>query len=108
MNPRKITPLREADITRSIAREFYKEFDELSASDVIVIGGGPSGLVCARELALQGYKTHLVEQMNHLGGGFWSGGYLMSKAAIAWPARAILLKLGVPCPDGEPGLHLVE
>ena len=108
MNPRKITPLREADITRSIAREFYKEFDELAASDVIIIGGGPSGLVCARELALQGYKTLLVEQMNHLGGGFWSGGYLMSKAAIASPAHEILIKLGVHCTEVKPGLHLVD
>jgi len=108
MNPRKITPLREADITRSIAQEFYKQFDRLVESDVIIIGAGPAGLVCGRELALAGHKVLLVEQNTHLGGGFWSGGYLMTKAAIASPAHEILVKLGVHCTEVQPGMHIVE
>jgi len=31
-------PLRERDVTRHIAREFYKEFDQLIESDVIIVG----------------------------------------------------------------------
>ena len=108
MNSREINPLREADITRSIAKEFYKQFEQLAESDVIIIGAGPSGLVCARELALHGYKTLIVEQMNHLGGGFWSGGYLMNKAAIASPAHEMLVKLGVHCTEVKAGLHIVD
>ncbi len=108
MDPTKIAPLRELDITRSIAQQFYKQFDEIAQSDVIVIGGGPSGLVCARELALRGHRVLIIEQMAHLGGGFWSGGYLMTKAAIAAPAHEILVKLGVHCTETKPGLHVVE
>lgn len=108
MNPQKIVPLREVDVTRSIAKEFYKQFDELAESDVIIIGAGPSGLVCARELATRGYKTLIIEQMNHMGGGFWSGGYLMNKAAIASPAHEMLVKLGVHCSEVKPGLHIVD
>lgn len=108
MDPRKITPLREADITRGIAREFYQQFDGLVSSDVIIIGGGPAGLVCGRELARHGYRVLLVEQMAHLGGGFWSGGYLMTKAAIAAPAHELLVKLGVHCNEVKPGMHIVE
>ncbi len=108
MDMKKITPLRESEITRSIAREFYKQFDELAETDVVIIGGGPSGLVCARELAQNGYKALIVEQMNHLGGGFWSGGYLMNKAAIASPAHELLVKLGVHCTEVKPGLHIVD
>src|SRR2546428_525695 len=44
-------PLRERDITRQIAREHFQEFDRLIESDVIVVGAGPSGLLCARDLA---------------------------------------------------------
>lgn len=90
-------PLRERDITRQIAREYFKEFDQLIESDVIVVGGGPSGLICARDLAAVGIRTLLVEQSLALGGGFWSGGYLMSKATICEPADKILGEFGVPC-----------
>jgi len=108
MNPRKITPLREADITRSIAQEFYKQFDQIIESDVVIIGAGPSGLVCGRELATAGLKVLIIEQNAHLGGGFWSGGYLMTKAAIAAPAHELLVKLGVHCTEVKPGMHIVE
>ncbi|MDE3019357.1 MAG: sulfide-dependent adenosine diphosphate thiazole synthase [Nitrospirota bacterium] len=90
-------PLRERDITRQIAREYYKEFDQLIESDAIVVGAGPSGLICARDLASMGFRTLIVEQSLALGGGFWSGGYLMNKATICAPAQEILEEIGVPC-----------
>ena len=93
----KPAPLRERDVTRHIAREFYKEFDQLIESDVIVVGGGPSGLVCAHDLAAKGVRTLLLEQGLSLGGGFWSGGYLMNKATLCEPANEILETMGVPC-----------
>src|SRR3990172_9279775 len=108
MKEHDINPLRERDITRSIAREFYQEFDRLAESDVIIVGAGPAGLVCARELASSGHKVLLIEQMAHLGGGFWSGGYLMTKAAIAAPAQEMLLKLGVECEQKAKDLFIVE
>ncbi|GIW54271.1 MAG: hypothetical protein KatS3mg082_0675 [Nitrospiraceae bacterium] len=83
----KPAPLRERDITRQIAREYYKEFDQLIESDVIVVGAGPSGLICARDLAAMGFRTLVVEQALALGGGFWSGGYLMNKATICSPGE---------------------
>ena len=72
--PPRPAPLRERDITRHIAREYYKEFDQLIESDVIIVGAGPSGLICARDLAAMGFRTLIVEQSLALGGGFWSGG----------------------------------
>ena len=94
LNP---APLRERDVTRQIAREFYKEFDSLIESDVIIVGGGPSGLLCAHDLAAKGIRTLLIEQSLALGGGFWSGGYLMNKATLCEPANEILESMGVPC-----------
>ena len=92
----RTTPLRERDVTRHIAREYYKEFDQLIESDIIIVGAGPSGLLCARDLAHQGFRTVLIEQSLALGGGFWSGGYLMNKATICAPADRILDELGIP------------
>jgi thiazole biosynthesis enzyme len=106
----KPAPLRERDITRQIAREYYKEFDQLIESDVIVVGAGPSGLICARDLAAMGFRTLVLEQSLALGGGFWSGGYLMNKATICAPAHEILEPLGVPCKqikDCE-GMYIVD
>lgn len=97
MEKYNLSPLRERDITRYIAREFYKEFDQLIESDVIIVGGGPSGLLCAHDLATIGIRTLLLEQNLALGGGFWSGGYLMNKATLCEPANEILENLGVPC-----------
>lgn len=110
MSRPKPAPLRERDITRQIAREYYKEFDQLIESDVIVVGAGPSGLICARDLAAMGFRTLLVEQALALGGGFWSGGYLMNKATICAPANEILEELGVPCKQAKDceGMYLVD
>lgn len=103
-------PLRERDITRQIAREYYKEFDQLIESDVIIVGAGPSGLICARDLAAMGFRTLIVEQALALGGGFWSGGYLMNKATICAPANEILEELGVPCKQVKDceGMYVVD
>ncbi|HLG22422.1 MAG TPA: NAD(P)-binding protein, partial [Candidatus Manganitrophaceae bacterium] len=108
MKEREIQPLREAEITRNIAREYFKEFDQLIESDVIIVGSGPSGLVCGKELASSGFKVVLIEQLNHLGGGFWNGGYLMNKATIAHPAQEILQKIGVPCKEVSKHMFIVD
>src|SRR2546427_3688089 len=89
-------PLRERDITRQIAREHFQEFDRLIESDVIVVGAGPSGLLCARDLAAAGFKTLLIEQALQLGGGFWSGGDLMNNATICAPAARIFAGPKIP------------
>src|SRR2546428_14114515 len=94
-------PLRERDITRQIAREHFQEFDRLIESDVIVVGAGPSGLLCGRDLAAAGFKTLLIEQALHLGGGFWSGGEPMKKGSTCAPPGKILDQLKIPSKPGK-------
>ena len=97
MTRKWVTPLRERDVTRAISREHFREFEQIIESDVIVVGAGPSGLLCARDLATNGIRVLVIEQGLALGGGFWSGGYLMNKATICDPAHKILQELSVPC-----------
>ncbi|MFP4641775.1 MAG: sulfide-dependent adenosine diphosphate thiazole synthase [Chloroflexota bacterium] len=101
-------PASEKNITRAIARTFLRQFDEYVESDVIIVGGGPSGLIAGKELAEKGFKVLIVERNNYLGGGFWVGGYFMNKLTIRAPAEKVLSDIGVPCEEVEEGLFVAD
>ncbi len=94
-------PASESQITSAIVAGFVKEFERYVESEVIIVGGGPSGLMAARELASRDVKVLLIERNNYLGGGFWLGGFLMNKITVRSPAEKILDELGVPYEESE-------
>jgi len=96
----------ESSVTRAIVSEFTKDMESFADTEVIVVGGGPSGLVAARDLALKGVKVLIVERNNYLGGGFWLGGFLMNTVTIRSPAEKVLDEIGVGYKRHEEGLYV--
>jgi thiamine thiazole synthase len=97
--------VREGDITRAIVERFTKGFLDHVESDVIIVGGGPSGLTAGRELALAGRRVLVLESNNYLGGGFWIGGYLMNELTVRAPGQTVLDEIGCPYEEVSPGLY---
>ena len=98
----------EKEVTRAIVESFSKDFAEYAESDVVIVGGGPSGLTAAKELASNGVKTLIVERNNYLGGGFWIGGYLMNKITVRAPGHKVLDEIGVPYKEYSKGLYVTD
>ncbi len=98
----------EKDVTRAIVNEFCSQFSDYVESDVIIVGAGPSGLMCGKILAEAGKKVLIIEANNYLGGGFWIGGYLMNKLTVRSPGDKVLDELGVPHKETSPGLHVAD
>jgi thiamine thiazole synthase len=98
----------EKDVTKAIVSGFARQFEEYIESDVIIVGGGPSGLSAGKELASWGYKVLIIERNNYLGGGFWIGGYLMNKITVREPAQQELEELGIPYERASEGLYVAD
>ena len=54
--------MKELEITRAIIESYTESFLDSLASDVIIVGAGPSGLAAAYYLAGAGLKTVVLEK----------------------------------------------
>ena len=100
--------IEEKDITRAIISGFEKTLLDHAESDIIIVGGGPSGLTAAKYLAEEDLKVLIVERNNYLGGGFWIGGYLMNKVTVRAPGQEILDEIQVPYEEYVKGLYVTD
>ena len=95
--------LDEVIITRAIIDTFHKRFLADLNVDVAVIGGGPSGLMAAAEIAKKGRKTALFERKLSLGGGMWGGGIGYNVCVFQEESKRILDTIGVKTEEYVPG-----
>jgi len=100
----KFEKISEEQITKAIVKDFSDEFIKNLSPDVLIAGGGPSGLMAGKKLAESGARVLIVESNNYLGGGFWIGGYLMNTLTVRAPGEKLLDELGIPYKEVEKGL----
>jgi thiazole biosynthesis enzyme len=82
--------LDEKIITQAILDRYFEKLRENLSVDVAVVGGGPSGLVCACYLARNGFKVSLFEKKLSIGGGMWGGGMMFNEVVIQEEGKRIL------------------
>lgn len=95
--------LSEVEISRAIVDTFLRGLLDNLEVDVAVAGGGPAGLIAARELALMGHKVAVFDRKLSTGGGMWGGGMGYNVIVVQDEGRKILEELGVTTKEYSPG-----
>lgn len=100
--------ISETDISRAILDAYHRVLRDRLASDVLIAGAGPAGLVAARELACRGLKVTVLEKRLAPGGGIWGGGMGMNQAVVPEQILPLLNELGMRSAADAGGLYTVD
>jgi len=87
--------LNETTISKAIIDRYFSKLTQSLESDVVIVGGGPSGLVCGYFLAKQGKKVILFERKLSIGGGMWGGGMMFNEIVVQESALYLLEEFGI-------------
>ncbi|KAJ3355297.1 triosephosphate isomerase [Allomyces javanicus] len=96
----KFAPIRESDVSREMTKRYMTSLLDGADTDVVIIGAGPAGLMCAYELSKDpSIKVSVIEASVAPGGGAWLGGQLMTPMVVRKPAHLVLDELAIPYDD---------
>ena len=97
-------------ISKAIISSFSDKLIDGLKLDVAIVGGGPSALVAARDLASAGVKTAVFERKLAPGGGTWGGGMLFNEVVVQDAALSILDDFGIrhKALEAAPGYHTLD
>jgi sulfide-dependent adenosine diphosphate thiazole synthase len=91
-------------ISRRILRRYFTKLEQCLDLDVAIVGAGPSGLLCALDLAKAGKRVAIFERTLKPGGGIWGGAMLFNEIVIQEAAVSILDELGISHSPIEEGV----
>ncbi|MCE5315710.1 MAG: sulfide-dependent adenosine diphosphate thiazole synthase [Armatimonadota bacterium] len=93
--------ISDLEVSRLIMRDYFKMLEDSLDSDVIIVGGGPSGLVAGYTLAGQGKKVIIMEKRLSPGGGIWGGGKGFNRIVLERSTSEILKEIDVDAQDQD-------
>ncbi|NMA55673.1 MAG: thiazole biosynthesis protein [Firmicutes bacterium] len=97
-------PVSAGQASRLILRHYFQALEQAVDSDVIIVGAGPSGLVCAFELGEKGYDVTLIDRHLVPGGGIWGGATSFNKVILQKDVDNILTEFGIPYQEDDQAL----
>jgi thiamine thiazole synthase len=86
--------LLETEISKAIINAYHKRLSDRVASDVLIVGAGPSGMMAAFCLARKGLGVTVVEKRLSPGGGLWGGAMAMNQVVVQDTALPLLDQVG--------------
>ena len=87
--------ISDLEVSRLILRDYFDALEDSLESDVIIVGGGPSGLVAGYTLAEQGKKVAVMEKKLSPGGGIWGGGKGFNRVVLEREVADVLREIDV-------------
>ncbi|MEN6372002.1 MAG: sulfide-dependent adenosine diphosphate thiazole synthase [Armatimonadota bacterium] len=90
-----IENVSDLEVSRLIMRDYFEMLESTLESDIIIVGGGPSGLVAGYTLAEQGKKVTIMEKRMSPGGGIWGGGKGFNRVVLEKGVEGILEEIDV-------------
>ncbi len=100
--------LDEIKISRSIVKRYMEKLLDNLDVDVVIVGGGPAGMVAGYYLAKNRVKTVLIERKISLGGGMWAGGIMFNEIVVQQQGKKILDEFGINIQEVEPGYFCAD
>ena len=104
----KLINVEEKDITKAILKSTFNMWMDILEVDVVIVGGGPSGLTAGKYLAENGVKVVILDRHLSFGGGTWGGGMGFPYITVQEPAHEILKDFNIKLEDVGNGLYVAD